>query len=277
MLSVIESLSVNGVQLDSRCFMLRDSSGIMNSPGIRGSNITIPGRHGDLVRPNKRFDAAELVLNLTVVGALSNGSVPVGSDPQLEFFKRRDELVSLFHAPTVVLVHTLPDGSMRRAVCEVSDVLTWDRPAYSDSADVSIQLRVVGAFWQDVNPVSQTFTVVSGTTVSLTQFAGATAPMTDLTLTFGAGNNPTLAQGSRYFTYGQVISSGRQLQVNCSDWTLGIGTGSAWTPDMKFISYDPGPTWFVLDPNLSNSVSLTHTGGGSMSCTISGYRKYLTS
>lgn len=274
---MIESLSVNGFALDSRCFMLSDSSGIMNTPPIRGENIVIPGRNGELVRPNKRFDASELVLNLSVAGSLPDGSVPSGSDPTREFFKRRDELVGLFYSPTVVLVHTLPDGSQRRAVCEVRDVLQWSRPAYSDSADVSVSLRVVGAFWQDVNPVSQTFTVTTGTTVSLTQFAGATAPMTDLTLVFGSGGNPTLSQGTRFFQYGQVINSGRQLQVNCSDWTLGIGTGSSWDPNVAFVNYNPGPSWFLLDPNESLSVTLVHTLGGSMSCTVSGYRKYLTS
>ncbi|RTL65903.1 MAG: hypothetical protein EKK42_20370 [Pseudonocardiaceae bacterium] len=272
-----ESLSVNGVQLDSRCYSLSDISGIMGSPARRGENIVIPGRDGELVRPNKRYDASDLVLKLSVSGSLADGSIPSGSDPEREFFKRRDELTSLFNASTVVLVHTLPDGSQRQAVCEVRDVIPWERVKAAPSADASVALRVVGAFWSDVTPVSQTFTVASGTSVNLTNFAGATAPMSDLVLTFGAGNNPTLSQGNRFFKYGAVISSGRQLQVNCADWSLGIGTGTAWSPNRAVIEYNPGPNYFTLDPSVSLSVSLVHTGGGSMSCTISGYRKYLTS
>lgn len=273
----VESLTVDGIDLSSRCFMLGDSSGIMGTPPLRGENITIPARHGELQRPNKMYDASELVLNLSVAGSLADGSIPIGSDPVKEFFKRRDELVSIFHKPTVTLVHTLPDGSQRKALCEISNVMPWNRPAYSDSADVSVSLKVLGAFWQDVSPVTQTFTVSSGNPVALTAFQGATAPMTDLTLVFGAGSNPTLAQSTTFFTYGEVITAGRQLQVNCSDGTLGIGTGSAWTPSLSKISYDPGPPYFILDPKFPMSVILNNTHGGSMTCTISGYRKYLTS
>lgn len=270
-----ETLTLNGVPVDTYALMLTDMSGIMVSPGRRGSNVVVPGRHGVIRTPQKRFDAAELILPLWVNGCLPDGSIPVDSTARREFFKRRNELLLLLYSDPLILEYTRADGHAVSAAAEVVEVLDFAQNGIDPEAQVSVALTLPGAFWQDSDSVSQTVTGATGTEQELTAFAGATAPMAELTLTFnGPVNNPQVAAGDRWVKYADVISSGRQLVLNTGSWTLGPGTGSAWTPDPRKIQFGPGPTWWEINPGVG-SANFTHTGGGSASMTIAGRRKYL--
>jgi hypothetical protein len=76
--------------------------------------------------------------------------------------------------------------------------------------------------------------------------------------------------------YDGVISAGRQLTLDCSDWSVGTGSGTAWTPDHSKIRYSPGPGWFEFDPTATLAAQLTHTGGGSMFVSYTARKRYLT-
>lgn len=273
-----ESLTVNGVPLDSLAFMVTDISGLLSTPNLRGENVVVPGRHGRIRTPRKRFDEAEIVLPMWVVGALRDGGVPVGSSEVEEFFARRDELLRLFYADRVVLEFTRPDGHAVNASCEVADVLDFTRVAAAPLAKVAVALRIPAAFWQDSVSVSQTVSGPTGTTQPLTAFDGATAPMSDLLVTFtGPVNNPMIAHGSRWVKYNGVVSSGRQLVLNTETWQLSPGTGTPWVPDVRQVEFGDGPNWLELNPAVTPfEAQFSHTGGGSASMTISGRRKYLT-
>lgn len=272
-----ESLTLNGVAVDTYAFMAPDLTGLMTGPSRRGENITVPGRHGAVVTPRKRFESNDLVLPLWINGCLPDGSIPSGSTEQIELFKRRDELLRLLYADPLRVAFTRPDGNEVAAVCEVSDVLDFTRQRMEPMAQVSVALNVPGAFWSDAATQTQTVTGTTGAVQALSAFAAATAPMQDLTITFvGPISNPTLTHGNRYVTYNGAISAGRQLVISTSNWTVSPGTGAAWTPDIRQISFGPGPEWFALDPTLAPfQVALTHTGGGSATCSISGRRCYL--
>lgn len=274
-----ESVLVNGVSLDTYAVMLRDSSGLMITPDIREGDIEVAGRHGALLAPNRRYSTGRIVLRLSVVGALPDGTIPAGSNDRREFFARRDELVRLFHAHPVNIDYTPEVGVVpyRRAVCELDEALSFTRIAARPDASVGVALRIPDAFWADLTPTTASATVATGGTLDLSAFTGATAPIGDGTITFGPGSNPSLIQGATFVAYDGVISAGRQLTLDCSDWTLGVGTGTAWTPDPSKVRYSPGPGWFEFDPTGTLAAQLTHTGGSPVFVSFSARKRYLTS
>lgn len=270
-----ETLTINGVALDTYAYLTTSVAGLLQVPARRGSNVTVPGRHG-AIRVPKRFEPNDIVLPVWVNGALPDGSIPGGSTEAGEFYARRDELLRLLYADQLLLAFTRPDGSSRSVHAEVTEVIEFDRVGMRPEAQVNIGLTLYEAFWFDTLAVSQTVTGTTGTTQALTAFAGATAPMDELTLTFGPCNNPQLIHGAAFVQYNGVISAGRQLVIDTASWTVGSGTGAAWAPDPRQVTFGPGPRWFELDPTVTPfQVQFVHTGGGSATCTIAGRRRYL--
>lgn len=275
-----QQLAVNGTDLSQLAVVVFSKAPLMATPKKRGANVSVPGRHGTIRTPRKRFEENDLVLKCYVLGSSPDGTVPPGSSAAAELYARADALLRVFAADTVLLTRTMPDGSQRQAVAEVVDSMDWTRQLGSAPllAQVNIALTIPSAFWSDAATVTQTVTGTTGAAQALTAFVGATAPMADLAITFtGPISNPTLTHGSRYVTYNGVISAGRQLVLNTTNWTVSPGTGTSWSPDPRQVSFGPGPTWLELDPNLNPfQVVLTHTGGGSASCSIAGQRKFLS-
>jgi hypothetical protein len=275
---VAEGLTVNGVPLDTYAYLVTDVSGLMVAPAKRGENVVVPGRHGRIRAVNKKFDSVDVVLPMWVNGALPDGSIPTGSSDRIEWFRRRDELLRVLHADPLIIEFTRPDGHAVNTVAEVVDSLAFERMAMQPEAQLNVALTLNEPFWQDADSVSQTVTGATGATQALTEFEGATAPMSDLLITvFGPCNNPMLAHGDRWVKYNGVIASGRQLVLNTEIWKPTPGTGTIWSPDLRLVEYgEAGAGWFELDPTTSPfNVVFSHTGGGSATATIAGRRKYL--
>lgn len=270
-----ETLTVNGVSLATRAVMLTSTSGLMTAAARRGENIPVPGRHGRIPTRGKRYEQGEIVLSLWIDGCLPDGGIPGGSNALRQFEARRDEILQVFHADTVIVDYTPDSGVTRRALCEVVDTMDFTRVGVEPLARVSVALTIPGAFWSDIDPRTHSFTVATGGAAVLTDFAGATAPMDELTVEFGSGNNPELSQGPVFLAYDAVIPSGQGLVVDTKMWTLaGIG---GLVPDYSKVRHGGSPRFFELSPESpAPSVNLTHTGGGSMSCSISGPRRFLT-
>jgi hypothetical protein len=270
-----ETLTLNGVSLSSWAYLSPNVSGLFSTPERRGENVVVPGRHGAIPTP-KMFSENDLVLPLWINGAEDDGSIPGGSTAAREWFARRDELLRILYADPLVLEFTRPDGTERSARVQVTGVLEFDRLQMAPAAQVNIGLTVPSGFWYDSAAVTETITGATGTVETLSVFEGATAPMTDLTITFGPCNNPQLLLGSDIaLTYNGVIGAGRQLVVDTANWSLSTGVGTPWTPVYANLVFTPGPRWFSLDPTIPLEVTFNHTGGGSASVTITGKRAYL--
>lgn len=277
----METLTANGVDLSTLAYNVEDLAGLLRTPVRRGEDVPVPGRNGLLRVPHKLHDAGEFVLPMWVIGCDTMGGVPSGSTQEIEFYRRVDELTRLFHTDTVTLDHTLPDGTVRRAVCEVADTMEPERRLGSPLfGRLAVALTNPGAFWTEVTPTSVTFSLTTGQHRVISEFAAATAPMDELVITFEAGSNPEISQPSSgtYLAYDGIIAAGRKLVVDTSDWTLDPGDGTAWTPLYSALRHGGAPgRWFTLFPETGGpDVIVTHTGGGSMSCTVSGRRKYLS-
>lgn len=278
-----EALRANGINLNSLASNVEDISAILRTAKRRGENIAVPGRHGLLRVPNKLYDMADFVLPFHVLGVDPGTGQVLGGDAEVTaFYARADELTRLFGSDLITLEHTLPDGSVRRALAETTDVMEWTRePGSPLFGRVSVALRLPEAFWADTAPTTVTFTGTNGTHRVLSEFAAATAPMDELVITWtGPINNPELSQpaGGVYVAYDGVIPAGRKLVVDTAAWRLDPGDGTPWTPDYRAFRRggSAGGRWFQLMPEPAGpEVIFVHTTGGSAGCTIAGPRKYL--
>lgn len=276
---VPEELLVNGMSLGSHCYMTTDVSSLLGVPAKRGDDAVVPGRHGRIRTPGKRFDAGEIVLPMWVVGCRPDGTIPSTGRMEREFFRRRDNLLRLFYADDVVLTFTRADGVTLSTRVEVVDVMDFTRRWAAPLAQVSVALRLVDAFW--VEDIDQSQTITSATTSvphQLTVFTGSTAPITDAIITFtGPVSNPRLAVGERSVRYNGVIPTGRELVLECEHWRAHSGSGAAWSPDVRQVYREPGPVWLEFPPSLTPLTAVfTHTGGGAASVEIAGRRRFLT-
>lgn len=272
-----QKVAVNGVDLSAYAVVLNSLAPLMHVPAKRNPNVTVPGRHGTIRTPRKRYAENDIVLTFLVLGAQADGTVPSGSTAAREFYARVDTLLGLFAAETVQLTRTMPDGSVRQATVEVADKMDWTRNLGTAPllGQVAVAFTNPAGFWSETTVSSQTITGATGTTATLTAFAGSTAPITDVTLTWGPCSNPMLVYGPGFVQYNGVITAGRQLVINTSNWSVNSGTGTAWSPDLRNVSFGPGPTWLELVPAVTTA-QITHTGGGSASCTLAAARRFLS-
>jgi hypothetical protein len=267
-----------------------DVSGLHKVPGKRTQNVEIPGRHGNLWVPHKRYAPASFVIPMWVRGVNPDGSVPSDPAARIAFYQRARALVDLFTiGEQVNLTYTLPDGTSRQLVAEVDDVLDFTVSGYGryTLGKVSVGLTAADPFWSDTNPVTSTATLTTGQTTTLTEFGAASAPMDDLVVIFGASSNPTITQLSTgvFLGYNGVIATGQQLVVDTGAWTVSgaLTAGGTWNPSsaplqhIARIRHGGGvPRLFSLAPeDPAPVIQLSHTGGSSATVTISGKQRYL--
>lgn len=277
------SLLLNGADLSTLVSNVESIAGLLRTPARRNTGVAVPGRHGWLRRDDRPFDAVEKTLPFWIIGADAITGASLSGDAAVTaFYEAHDTLLSRLHAPTLQFDHGLPGGVVRRTTAELLGdpldcSLVLGSPLFGR---MDVTISVLDAFAVDPTPAETgPFSLTSGGTRVLTEFAGATAPMADLSVTFiGPISNPELRQPATgsFVAYDGVIGSGQTLTVHCDDTAPVplVGTGGL-VPNYALLRYLP-PRWFELDPSAGLTVSLTHTGGGSASCSVTGRRKYLT-
>lgn len=271
-----ETLTVDGVVLNTLAKNIESLTGRLRAPALRTSNVIVPGRHGALYTPNKKFDQALITLPMWVVGSDDDGAIPGGSNARREFFKRVDELAELFKRPGLRDVRwTKADGSVRQCFAEALDVMDFTTDA-GPRGLFSVNLTVPAAFWQDVSTLTQTFASATGASVVATSFAAATAPMEDLLWQLtGPWTSPrlTFADGS-YVAYAAAIPAGQSLTIDSGNWELTGGGGL--TPDYTKLTHDGVDAYWAALPSDNQTVTLSGTARTSAtSLAATGRRKYV--
>lgn len=271
-----ETLSVDGVVLNTYAKNIGSLTGRLRAPALRTSNVLVPGRHGALRTPNKKYDQALITLPMWVVGSDDDGLIPGGSTARREFFKRIDELTKLFKklSGPLDVRHTLPDGTVRQCFAEALDVLDFTTDA-SPKALFSVNLTVPDVFWQDVSPLSAVLPA-SGASVAATAFAASSAPMEDLVYRLdGPWTSPrlTFADGS-YMAVNQTIPAGQGISVDSGNWDL---TGhNGFVPDYTKIEHDGADAYWAALPADNQTITLAGSARtAATQLTITGRRKYL--
>lgn len=270
-----ETLTVNGVLLNTFAKNVESLTGRLRAPAYRTGNISVPGAHGELWVPNKKYQANTLALPMWVVGCDDDGEIPEGSNKRKEFFKRVDELVTLFKSPGLLeVIWTTARDEPRRCWAEAADVLDFTTDAIPRGM-VGVVLTIPDAFWEDT--VVKT-SVLTGTaaTIDPVEFAGGSAPIEDLVyLIQGPWTNPRLTFGDgSWFQYSGTLTAGQTITVDSGEWELTGGGGLV--ADYSKISHDgTDAVWGTL-PASAAAITLGGSGRTTASqLTITGKRKYL--
>lgn len=197
------------------------------------------------------------------------------------YYRQWDALIRLFHRRRLTIDHVGPVGTRRcyaRLATGMNPVRTPSSPWFGRFKALCV---IPSAHWVDVSTVSSGVqNVPNGGAVSLSAFAGATAPITDVKVRFGSGANPRLTSPyGAFVAWNGTISSGRQVEFNAGNGTIGPGVGSAWVPGYAAGSsaWSPGPRFYEIDPTEPLTATLTHTAGGTMAVEVIGTRRYRTS
>lgn len=281
-----ETLSVDGVVLNTLAKNIESLTGRFKTPDLRGNNAQVPSRHGSIYSPSKYYDEGQVVLPMWVVGTDDDGEVPYFATERETFQANLDELVRLFRPKNRLLDlrYTLADGSVRQAMCEVREAIDFSITGAVPMGKFSVVLAIPAAFWQDVNTISQTKTIVtSGVNIEFPSFAGATAPMEDLVYTItGPITNPKVLatedgvtlDPELSFGYTAAITAGQTLTVDSSTWKL-TGGGGLVVDYTKF-THKGSPRYMVLGPDALPRVKVTGSAlTGASSLSIQGRRKFL--
>jgi hypothetical protein len=257
-----------------------DLSGIFSTPDKRGRNLVVAGEHGELHVVSKKYTSNVIVLTLWVRGANPDGSLP--EEGQEQFVENLRELTSWFTVDELVTLRYTIDGDAREIVGEVIASIEPKLDGFGRyrSASIKIALNCASPFWADVEPSEQTITLSTNATATLTEFAGATAPMEDLLVVFEQQNNPRLMQDSSgvFVALDRVITSGQTITVDTSAFEVygSVGVAGGLYEDLSYGGRGTS-RWFALMPEPGGGapiVRLLHTGGGSRSVTVTGKRKY---
>lgn len=277
--TTVETLTVDGVNLKTLAKNIQTLAATLRSPGKRGANAIVAQRDGSLWTPYKPNEEGLVVLPMWVLGCDDDGAIPVGSSDRKEFFKRVDELTHLFDKDYALLDvrHTLPDGTVRQALCECVESLDFTTQGASPIGLVSVALANPAAFWQDVANTTQASSLVGG--APWVWASGGTAPVNDGTytitgpITTARVTDPT---SGAYVEYSAVVAAGQNLIINAGTFVV-TGTGGL-VPDLTKISYSATGNRLMRmtpDPTRQYRVSLTGTGTtAATQLSISGKRKY---
>lgn len=267
---------INGVDLESVAVILGDDEGLITPPEQPDVTVKVPGRHG-VIDVGGTVGPGFITFSGYILGVDPTTGQWNVAEPFPEYLRRVDALQRLFTAPRLDITAIRPDGTSRRAYGRLMGSL---QPAQQRAnpwfGRFKVTVRIAAAFWEDSAAVTQNIDGVTGTTVPLTAFQAATAPLSELTITVpGPCNNPLWIHGDRTLQWNGVIPAGRQLVINTANWTVSSGTGAAWTPDLRQVSFGPGPSWFELDPQRDPfELTWIHTGGGNTRSWITARRKY---
>lgn len=254
-----ETLSANGVVLNTLARNIESITGRLNVPSLRTDNVMVPGRHGRLRVSAKFYDESNIVLPMWVRGCDDNGNVPASTRKQ--FYANIDTLTNIFQPGDgmIDLRHTLPDGSVRRVLAECTDVINFSVMGGNNPlGKFSVSLRVPSAFWEDVEPLQATISLpITG---FLTFLNGLTAPVTDSVITIvGPAINTTIESESSgavlenrsWFNYSGNIGAGQSLIVDCGKWTL-TGTGG-YVPNYGQFTHSSSTSWLTLVPGVNGA------------------------
>lgn len=280
-----ETLSVNGVVLNTLAKNIQSLTGRLRAPALRTDNVTVPGRHGTISTPNKKYEEGQIVLPMWVKGEDDDG----GSVGRSQFYDNVDALDNLFRpgAGLLTVIHTLPDSSQRRCFAECTEAinLTMVAGGAYPYATFSVALRVPSVFWEDVAATS--VDLVNGFNGDLTGLGGMTAPIEDAvfkvygpctSVTVEARYNNAAADDPMYFTYTGIIGTGQTLTIDCKTWKLTGGGGLVidytkmfHTGSSPFLTILPGP----VGGNPQLKVTFVGGVGGTTKVNVSARRKFL--
>lgn len=281
MITTEETLTVNGVVLNTLAHNISSLTGRLQVPALRTDNISVPGRHGVVRTRRKMYEEGQVILPMWVRDTDADGENP----NRETLFDNIDKLTKLFRPGSGLLevVHTLPDGSKRRVMAECTQAIDLSTKGRS-MATYSVALRVPSVFWEDETQVVQDLSVPH--TGPVTALTGMTAPLDDAVfLVTGPITNVRVEayldgaplEVPVWWQYSTALTGGQTVTVDCAQWKL-TSTGGH-TVNYANFSHGGSPRWLVIEPGKTDTVpGLAVTGSSTTGATkvrITARRKYL--
>ncbi len=279
-----ETLTVNGVLLNTYAKNIESLTGRLRVPGLRTDNIVVPARHGTLRTTRKFYDEGQIILPMWVKGCDDDGNIPTTARQM--FYTNLDVLSKLFRPGDGMLevLHTLPDATVRRCMAEVTEVIDNQVSGYGNPlGKFSVAMRVPSVFWEDAVVRSVDLLPTQNGPVPILD--GATAPIEDAVFTItGPATNPkveALYNGASlstpvYFQYSGTVAAGKTLAVDCGNWTL---VGGGFSPDFSLFSHVGSARWMTIPPGpigSAPSIKITASStSGATKVNLSARRKFL--
>lgn len=268
-----EGLTWGGVDVASFAIRAVDLSGLLAIPAKRGENVPVAGRDGAVGGGRKFYNGREFVVEFLLRGCLPDGTIPAGPAGAL-FYSNLHVLAALCVQDLATLVHTgMPDGGADRTLpVEVLNTVDPTRWLAGMSGSVKVAFTSTAAFWRSIAVTTATFTLASGATRKLVEFAPSDGRIDDALVTFGGGattgNNPTLTQVETAMAlgYDETFTAGKSMQLG--DYS---NNGVGLTFDRLKLRTDPRiGAWWVIDPVPGDAptLRLNLTGGGPMQITV---------
>jgi hypothetical protein len=87
---------IDDIDLSNYAYNISNRAAGWRTPGKRGDNLIIPGRHGAQWLPNKPFEQGSVSLNMWAVGANEDGTLPLSGDRRQQCRANLDKLTALF-------------------------------------------------------------------------------------------------------------------------------------------------------------------------------------
>lgn len=288
--STVEKLSVDSVSVSQYAWNVTQRGSRWKVPSVRGDNVTVPGRHGSIYVPDKKYDENELILNMWVIGAELDGSVPVSDTQRKQVRENMDTLLHLFtrRYEEVRLSQVLADGSTVEAYGECTEAIDFTSVAGGTRAEFSVAMRLSDPFWQDTSDVTYNSgaAVVVDQQFALTNFDGATAPMDELAFVVsGPATNPELVllDTGAVIRYNGTIASGTDWRVNSDIWESvtgsAIGFVGAGTNVLANTVYSGSTRMFSVHPWRQTGHAVIEINGSGFGANtrlqVKGRRKYM--
>lgn len=284
----LDTYFIDGFDLRSLASRIETAEGLLDTPGVVGDDVALPGRDGELQvfgglgQPRRADAAGRITFNLWLKGVdPDTGEVTDGSTTQEEWFDRWDDLIRRMHRRIVVIDHARPDGGIRRAFAHLlpGESITPSRfPGSVWFARFRAVFAIPAGHWTDLTPVTTgVLSLPTNGHIDLSIFGRATAPCTELQVVFHAANNPRVSTSVGHLGWNGVITPGRQLGIDTVTGLTHQASGAAWVPGFDGLTYSPGPRLFEIDPSEPLQAIFTHTTGGFVDIEISGKRRYRTS
>jgi hypothetical protein len=274
-----ETLTVNGVVLNTLAKNIESLTGRLRTPGRRTTNVTVAARHGALRVANKLFAENVLALPMWVIGGDDNGRVPSGQTDRRLLRSNIDTLTRLFLGSTgpLDIRWTRPDGTVRQCFGDVLDAIDFTTETPDQLAKFGVTITMTDPFWYDLTNITQQLQA-NGANATFSSFAGATAPMERLRAKLiGPWNSPivTFADGS-WFAVDVNIPAAATVTINSDTWTL---SSTGVTTILSNLRRSAGVTgrWLTIPPTVDGPV-VSFSGSGRTTATqleLFGKRAYL--
>jgi hypothetical protein len=277
-----EGWYIDGTSLASFGTVIETRDGWDDVPGMRGENTVLLGAHGESWR-RKKYGPGTKPLTISVNGVLDDGwSLPATGSARRALYEANLESLLRLLAPRHRLLdvtRVYADGSRRRASCEVTGEIT-PQTGGDTYGQISLELVVPGAFWEDVDPATYQvpYNIGTGGTQTLEVFSliGQTAPCADPVVTITGPCTSVTVRDSETgsgFTYATPLVGGDILVLDAGAFTAQLNPAGANTSMLTSVTmYDAqlleivpapqayrGPTVDVTTAGASSGFTVTFT------------------